>query len=227
MSLIPCNTKTPMLLALALLLCLPGVTASRRDSAGPRLASVHAEISRLRAVRFGSEIVVDWETLSETGNRGFEVHRACSESRGWQNRGFVQGGFDGRSTREYRFVDRGVPPEDVRYMLRILGHDGMIQYSQIITVPVKGILRSFVVSPAPEDATSAASITVDLEKDDVITLQLADDRDNIIERIVSDKQLPSGRHDFTIDGDRLPSGSYDILLFTSEGRFRRSYEHRK
>ncbi len=216
-----------MLLALVALPFLPSVTESKGETPSSRIVPLQAEINRFRASRNGSEIMVEWETLSETGNRGFEVHRACAESRGWQNRGFVQGGFDGRFTREYRFLDRGVPQDDVRYMLRIISNDGMIQYSQIITVPVTGVLRSFEVSPEPEDATSAASITVDLQHDDVISLQLADHRDNIIQDIISEKELSRGKHDFTIDGEKLPAGSYDILLFTSEGKFRRRYEHQR
>ena len=76
-----------------------------------------------------------WATTREAGNRGFEVQRASSVSRGWEKLHFVAGIGQSSMERTYMFDDRDAPPEDLRYMLRILGTDGTIQYSQIISVP--------------------------------------------------------------------------------------------
>jgi hypothetical protein len=170
---------------------------------------------------------LEWTTIIEVGNRGFEVQRASSESRGWQQVGFVPGGADGQFPREYNSLDRRVPPEDLRYMLRIIGDDGMIQYSQIITVPVSGILRTFLVNTEVANATRAPHVVVDLIREDVVSLQLTDHKVNILENVASRKKLPIGKHDFSVDCSNLPRGRYEFLLFTSEGQYRRNYEVRK
>ncbi|MBE0644061.1 MAG: hypothetical protein IH600_08275 [Bacteroidetes bacterium] len=187
----------------------------------------HTELSKLRANRIGPDVLLEWITLSEVGNRGFEVQRASSDSRGWKQAGFIPGGGDGSFARTYSFRDRRVPPEDLRYMLRIIGDDGMIQYSQIISVPVSGTLRAFVVRTEEDDPRTAPNVTVDLLNDDVISLQLTDHRGNIIENIVSKREISSGKHEFAVDCSRLPSGQYEFLLFTSEGRYNRAYDHRR
>jgi hypothetical protein len=188
------------------------------------IAAFHTELSKLRASRTGTDVRLEWITLSEVGNRGFEVQRASSESRGWQQVGFVPGGADGQFTRDYSIVDRRVPPEDLRYMLRIIGDDGMIQYSQIITVPVSGILHSFVVNAVAENSRTAANVVVDLLREDIVSLQFNDMRGNVIEHLAARKKLPIGKHDFAVDCSSLPRGKYEFLLFTSEGQYRRNYE---
>ncbi|MFZ1731416.1 MAG: hypothetical protein WBQ23_07225 [Bacteroidota bacterium] len=187
----------------------------------------HTELDKLTATRVGLDVQLEWITLSEIGNRGFEVQRASSESRGWQQVVFVPGGSDGRLTRNYSALDRRVPPEDLRYMLRMVGDDGMIQYSQIITVPVSGILRSFAVNLETINAETGPRLIVELLRNDVVSLQVTDFHGNVLEQIVSQKKLSVGKHDFLVDCSRYTNGEYNFLLSTSEGQYRRSYLHQR
>lgn len=198
----------------------------RQDAGSVDPLPFHAEVSKLKGLRIGRDVHLEWLTLRESRNRGFEVQRASSDSRGWRQVGFVQSGGDGAFERNYRFHDANVPPEDLRYMLRIVGDDGLIQYSQIITVPVSGTLRSFVVG-AEQDFSPLPVARVELTRDETVSLQLADYRGNVIERVANNTPLASGRHEFTLDFSKLPAGNYEIILHTSEGRYRRTYEHRK
>jgi hypothetical protein len=205
---------------------LPHATAIR-DLFRSEIVPFHVELGKLHANRVGLDVLVEWKTLSEVGNRGFEVQRASSESRGWKPAGYVPGGANGNLMREYSFLDRKAPPEELRYMLRITGDDGMIQYSQIVSVPVSGTLRAFVVNTPDEDERLLPSVTVDLLKDEVISLQVADHRGNILENIVRKQPLSSGKHEFALDCSRLPGGKYQVLLITSEGRYYRQYDHKR
>ncbi|MBR9975003.1 MAG: hypothetical protein KFF77_05435 [Bacteroidetes bacterium] len=186
----------------------------------------HADVRKFEGVRSGRDVYLEWITLQEAGNKGFEVQRASSESHGWEEVGFVQGNGDAGDERRYQFRDRNVPPEDLRYMLRVRGTDGLIQYSQIISVPVSGVLRSFRVG-GDDAMTAVRTATVELANEENISLVLADHRGNLIDRIAGQTALSSGRHDFPIDFSRLPEGQYELYLYTSEGRYRRTYEYRK
>lgn len=197
-----------------------------QDNGSATLLPFHAEVSKLKGLRIGRDVHIEWLTQRETRNRGFEVQRASSESRGWRQVGFVQSGGDGAFDRKYDFRDGNVPPEDLRYMLRIVGDNGLVQYSQIISVPVSGTLRSFVVGAA-QDFSPLPIARVELTRDETVSLQLADYRGNVIERVASNRLLASGSHEFPIDFSKLPSGEYEIILHTSEGRYKRLYEHRK
>ena len=200
--------------------------AAQREISGSGMALRHAEVRKLEGTRVGRDVYLEWITLRESGNQGFEVQRASSDSRGWKDVGFVQGLGDSGDERLYQFRDRDVPPEDLRYMLRVRGTDGMIQYSQINSVPVSGTVRSFRINDGDDD-TPVRTATIELAQDENISLLLIDRRGNVIDRIAGRTALVSGRHDFPIDFSRLPEGSYELHLHTSEGRYRRTYDYRK
>lgn len=188
--------------------------------------TTHVDVRKFEGTRSGRDVLLRWTTVREVANKGFEVQRASSLSRGWETVAFVPGTGSSSVDLDYQHRDRDAPPEDLRYMLRSVGTDGLIQYSQIISVPVSGILRSFDFS-AQGGILSVMHATIELTREEMVSLHLADARGNVIERLAERAPLSSGRYEFPVDVSRLPEGSYELYLYTSEGRYRRSYEHRK
>lgn len=200
--------------------------ASRVQTASPEWNTpFHAQVVDFRARRIGADVRLEWRTLREIGNRAFEIQRASSSSRGWRSIGSIPGGADGDLPRSYNFHDKRVPEEDLRYMLRITGHDERIQYSPIITAPATGILRSFDIEA--ESTRNRAHIIIELMRHDIISLELTDGSGTVIDRILAARKLPSGRHSFAMDCSSMPEGSYELQLETSEGRYTRDYQHRR
>jgi hypothetical protein len=203
-------------------------------SPAPRNSNVPVPVSTASAMRFsravvtqftgrreGRDVQLHWVTARESGNRGFEVQRASSQSRGWERVGFVPGFGSSTMKQDYHFTDRDALPENVRYMLRILGDDGMVQYSQIIAVPAGSMLRSFTAQQVSEREEKVFRATVDLTEGGVTALSVIDRKGLTLLRVMAATRLEAGRHDFIVDCSKVPRGEYTLMLHLPEGRFTR------
>lgn len=178
-------------------------------------------VSQFTGRREGRDVQLHWVTARESGNRGFEVQRASSQSRGWERLSFVTGFGSSTMKQDYHFTDRDAPPEDVRYMLRILGDDGMVQYSQIIAVPAGSMLRSFTLQQVSEHEEKVFRASVELTEGGVTALSVIDQKGLTLLRVMAATRLEAGRHDFIVDCSKVPRGEYTLKLHIPEGRFTR------
>ncbi|MCB2203832.1 hypothetical protein KQI65_03720 [bacterium] len=172
--------------------------------------------------REGRHVQLEWMTSREIGNQGFEVQRASSLSHGWEKLTFVPGFGSSTMEQTYYYTDRNAPPEDVRYMLRIRGEDGSVQYSRIISVPAGSMLRSFTLEQLQENRGKIFRATVELEEGGVTAISVIDGKGLTLLRVMAASRLEAGKHDFIVDCAKVPTGSYTLLLHTPEGRFKRT-----
>jgi hypothetical protein len=90
-------------------------------SSGPvpiQLASCTASVLR------GSEVEVQWKTVTETNNFGFEIYRKRGERGPWTNIGFVEGHGTTLARQSYSYLDRSVPFGKYQYRVRQIDLDG-------------------------------------------------------------------------------------------------------
>jgi hypothetical protein len=180
-----------------------------------------AVISKFSGERDRKHVQLAWQTEREINNSGFEVQRASSQSRGWERLTFVPGVGTTSLGQSYMYTDRNAPPEDLRYMLRVLGSDGVIQYSQIITIPAGALLRSFTVEVPENSFSTIFTANIELDKDAQVALSLIDENGITMLRVLAAKQLTRGSHELPFDCAKLPGGEYRLLLHSPEGRFSR------
>jgi hypothetical protein len=181
-----------------------------------------ASISTFTGVREGKHVRLEWLTTSEVNNQGFDVQRASSDSRGWERLIFVPGSGNSRMEQRYSHEDRQAPPEDLRYMLRVLGNDGTVQYSQIITVAAGSVLRSLIVRGPTDTFGKFYTAEIELSDEASVSIHLLDQMGNILVRTMSSQPLKQGRSSVPIDCSQLPEGSYELLVFIPDGRVSRT-----
>lgn len=186
----------------------------------PRTCSVILE--SFTGVRRGRSVELEWTTTREVGNRGFEVQRASSASRGWELLSFVSGIGQSSMEQRYMFDDRDAPPEDLRYMLRVLGADGTIQYSQIITVPAGSVLRSFIITGPSPSYGKLFEAQIELANAALVTVHVLDHMDNVLFRTLSAAPLKKGVNTIPLDCSKLPAGTYTVIAYTPHARYTRS-----
>ncbi|PLX33017.1 MAG: hypothetical protein C0600_01165 [Ignavibacteria bacterium] len=172
--------------------------------------------------RTGNAVQLEWTTSHEVQNQGFEVQRASSGSHGWERLTFIPGIGQSDMEQRYLFDDRNAPPEDLRYMLRILGIDGTIQYSRIISVPAGSVLRSFIISSSAPAYAKLYEAEIELDANVPVTLHLLDYAGNILVRTLNASELSKGMNTIQIDCSKLPSGSYEAIVYTPHERFSRT-----
>jgi len=70
------------------------------------------ELKSFYATRIDNGIELNWATLSETNNKGFEIQRS-DDATNWEVLGFVEGQGNSRDEINYSFIDKN--PEKVNY----------------------------------------------------------------------------------------------------------------
>lgn len=94
-------------------------------------------------------VSLDWTTLSETNNKGFEIQRS-SDSKGWEVIGFVEGQGNSRGEVNYSFVDNTPNPINY-YRLNQIDFDGNNTYSNTLQINVsKAIGNSIYPNPTSD-----------------------------------------------------------------------------
>lgn len=87
------------------------------------------------ATKLNSQVLLNWETTTESGNRLFEVQRS-SDGNSWQLIGSVPGNGQSGSAIQYRFTDKLPVNGKNYYRLLQKDNDGHSSYSAIITIDI-------------------------------------------------------------------------------------------
>ncbi len=169
-----------------------------------QLASFTARVLR------GVEVQLDWRTVTEVNNYGFEIERSQNDSleRGWNRIGFVEGAGSSNSPREYLFKDNNVRGGAYSYRLKQIDRDGTIEYSDLVKVEI-AVLRTLTLSqnyPDPFNPTTTIEFTV--PEDGVVSLKVYEVLGREVATLVNGELKAGVLHQATFDGTNLPSGVY-------------------
>jgi len=178
------------------------------------------ELEGLSAQVSGDAVMLTWQTLSETGNDGFQVERrvGTASASSWSRVGFVDGAGTRSTVTGYRFSDRDVPyeAETVAYRLRQLDADGTESVSDPVRVrfgaPDELRLRKTFPNPA------TGRVTVRYETPTAAPVQV--DLYNVLGQRVRQVQrgeVSAGRHESQLDLVGLASGVYFLRIVHESG----------
>ena len=93
------------------------------------------ELSSFTAVSKPDQIILKWETKTETNNYGFEIERKLSDK--WQVIGFINGNGNSNSPKEYSYVDKNlIGGSKYKYRLKQIDNNGKYEYSNVVEVEV-------------------------------------------------------------------------------------------
>ena len=97
---------------------------------------VPVELRFFKANIADDEVLLSWETLSESNNFGFEIERK-TESSEFLPIGFIKGVGTTNTAQQYQFVDQDVQAgHTYYYRLKMLELNGSISYTSVITMYV-------------------------------------------------------------------------------------------
>jgi hypothetical protein len=99
---------------------------------------VPVELTSFTASVSNGEVLLGWETATETNNFGFEVERnnQSTNNENWQLIGFVEGNGTTTELHSYSFSDdiSSINASSLRYRLKQIDFNGVFEYSDEILV---------------------------------------------------------------------------------------------
>lgn len=173
---------------------------------------IPVELSSFDARVTGRDVLLSWETATETNNYGFEVQRCAQEST-WRPIGFVPGGGTTTTPQHYNFVDKALSLGGYGYRLKQIDFDGQYHYSQSISIAIEapGHFQLFQNYPNPFNATT--TLCFDLPERQNIRLVLFDVRGQQV-AVLATGEWMAGHHEVKVQIQDLPSGLYFYRLET-------------
>jgi hypothetical protein len=171
----------------------------------------------------GNSVRLDWRTISEVNNYGFEVQRALSAPTNFITLpgSFIPGHGTTNEPQVYTYLDQNVPSGRLYYRLKQIDLDGTIHYSDPISVdiltdvleaptPTAYVLQQNYPNPFNPSTKIKFSIPVGTEHAPSL-LRVYDVLGREVATLVNES-LPPGSYEVTFDAAGLASGVYFYRL---------------
>jgi hypothetical protein len=176
-----------------------------------------------------NEVILIWQTATETNNSGFEIQRKKSivsdEELEWEKVGFVPGFGTTTEPKSYTFVDKNVTTGIYKIRLKQIDYNGTFNYSGTVTVEVSApvIFTLEQNYPNPFNPTTKIKFTIPQSvilspavgginyAKNLITLNIYNVLGNEIATLI-DGEKPAGTYEVEFDASALPSGVYFYQL---------------
>ena len=212
---------TDSILTLSGVTLAPGVhylTLGSSDAGTPLPVELAAFTARVRQ----SDILLDWETITEKNNYGFVVEKALEHSpQAWTEIGFVEGNGTVDIRKQYRFVDNALPVGKAYYRLKQIDRDGTFAYSDIATVTGSAVPLASLLNTFPNPVRGAATISFVTSRETPVTVTVHNMLGKCVQTLCDNRLFTSGAQSLQLNASGLQPGSYVLQLRTADGTLAR------
>jgi len=175
---------------------------------------VPVELTSFVATSSGSNVLLQWQTATETNNYGFEVQRRSVDS-DYEALGFVAGSGTTTEPRNYFFTDSKIPNGQYFYRLKQMDYNGTFSFSDEIATEVNAPAEYALEQNYPNPFNPSTNINFSLAEAGVVKLSVY----NLLGQkvaVILDEFRDEGSHSVTFDAYELPSGAYFYTIETSQ-----------
>ena len=185
------------------------------------------ELSGFDATLDGEEAVLQWETVSETNNAGFEVQRAdgsvdqsvetsrrdVSTEGSWETIATLDGAGTTDTPQSYQFTDTDLPyaADSLRYRLRQVDTDGTESFSEAVTI-ARQVTDAELLPTYPNPASGQATIRYAVPDRQDVRIALYDMLGRRVQMVTEGPA--EGRTEQVMDVSGLASGTYFLRMQT-------------
>ncbi len=171
------------------------------------------ELSSFEAHVDGSDVLLQWETISESNNIGFEIEH-LKRNHGtlpidnWTTIAFIDGAGSTLETQHYNYVVHDLDLGMHRFRLKQIDLDGASAFSDQIEVRVD-LPGTHILSAAyPNPFNPMATFTLIMAEDQSVSVEVFNSI-GVRVSMLHDGMLSGNQiHQFTLDGSQLPNGTY-------------------
>lgn len=176
------------------------------------------ELTTFASTVSNGEVILNWETVTELNNYGFEIQRLLTNDENvhasnsnWEKIGFVKGSGTSNSPKQYSFVDcNPINGTNFQYRIKQIDNSGQYKYSNVISVEVLPSNFSLYQNyPNPFNPTT--TIKYSLPASSKVVLKVYDVTGREISTLVNEVKN-AGTYEAEFNGSNLASGVYFYRL---------------
>ncbi len=162
------------------------------------------------------KVTLNWSTVTEENNAGFEVERKLTGATVWTNAGHINGAGNSNTIKNYTFTDNNLATGKYNYRLKQVDFNGNFEYFNLSNEVNIGVPNKFALSqnyPNPFNPTT--NINYDLPFDSKVMIKIFDITGREVSQIVNTVQ-PAGYYSINFNASVLSSGVY-FYQITADG----------
>lgn len=176
---------------------------------------VPVELTSFDILLNGNSVIVNWQTATETNNRGFEILRSYNGT-DYEKAGFVNGAGTTTELNSYSFSDQATTPGVIYYRLIQHDYDGTatILGTREINVNLPGEYVLAGNYPNPFNPSTKIEFLLPSKTDIKLNIY------NTAGELVQEKTysaLPAGKNEITVNAGGLTSGIYIYEIISVHG----------
>ena len=181
--------------------------------------TIPVELTSFNASIIDNDVQLNWITVTETNNQGFEVLRYDEiNNKSWEKIGFLPGFGTTTKVHHYSFLDEALQAGKYQYRLKQIDYDGTFEYSNIIEVTVEASTKFSLEQNYPNPFNPITAISYQLPVNGKATLKVYDILGNEVATLVN-QEKPAGTYEIEFNShsgnvQNLPSGVYFYQLKT-------------
>lgn len=179
-------------------------------------AATPVELSAFRVIKTKSGVNIEWETVTETNNRGFSIERS-KDKKNFEGVTFVNGYGSSVEKKQYSYFDKSVNSGVYSYRLKQIDNDGTFKYSNVVDIDLGTPVNFSLMQNYPNPFNPTTNIGFNLPSSASVTLIITDLLGNQVSEVYNGT-LNEGRHSIEFNAVNMSSGVYFYTLIAeSEG----------
>ena len=166
------------------------------------------ELSSFTSAVTANKVTLNWSTVTETNNSGFDIERAASGSNTFSKVGNVAGHGNSNTTVNYTYNENNVASGRYNYRLKQIDFNGNYKYYDLSSEVIVGVPTKYDLSqnyPNPFNPTTKISYTIPV--DGKVSIKLFDMTGKEVAQVVNSLQT-AGYHSVEFNASNLSSGTY-------------------
>jgi photosystem II stability/assembly factor-like uncharacterized protein len=166
---------------------------------------IPVELTSFSAAVSGNDVMLSWNTATETNNSGFQVERKLNDT--WERIGFVEGKGTTTNPASYNFTDSPNSSGSVYYRLKQIDFDGSFEYSNVVEVNIAQPNVFALDQNYPNPFNPTTTIKYSIAEQTQVSLKIYDILGNEITTLVNEVKQ-AGIYNIEYDASSLSSGVY-------------------
>jgi photosystem II stability/assembly factor-like uncharacterized protein len=157
-------------------------------------------------------VILNWQTATETNNKGFSVERFDkSPNKNWEEIGFVPGNGTTTEPGNYTFNDEGVKEGKYSYRLKQMDFNGRYAYSGVVEVEINQPEQFSLSQNYPNPFNPSTRIVFSIAREGNASLKIYNVMGQLVSKLVNG-YVKAGHYEVDFNASGLASGVYYYRL---------------